>query len=83
MDHPQSLDEAVAQRLRALRGQRGWSLAYVADAAGLHRTSLGLVERGRRGLSIDAAARLAEAFDLSLSELVAQAESLMTQAEGQ
>jgi len=77
MEDAQSLDEAVATRLRVLRSEQGWSLAYVADAANLHRTSLGLVERGKRGLSLDAAARLARVFGLRLSELIRQAEASM------
>ena len=77
MEDAQSLDEAVAPRLRVLRSEQGWSLAHVADAANLHRTSLGLVERGKRGLSLDAAARLARVFGLRLSELIRQAEASM------
>lgn len=76
MDGLPSLDEALAQRIRELRREQGRTLEDVADSAGLHRTSLGLVERGKRGLSVDTAARLAEALGVSLSRLIAEAEEL-------
>lgn len=70
-----TLDEALASRIKALRLERSMPLADLADFAGLHRTSLGLIERGKRGLSVNAAARLAEALGMRLSELIAEAEA--------
>ncbi len=75
MDAGESLEAALAQSIARMRRDRGLSLEQLAEAAGLHRTSLGLVERGKRGLSVASATRLAHALDLRLSELVAQAES--------
>lgn len=42
---------------------------------GLHRTSLGLVERGERGLTIESAAKISEALNLSLGSLISLAEA--------
>ena len=42
--------------------------------AALHRTHIGLVERGERNLSLVAAHSIAAAFDLELSELIGLAE---------
>jgi hypothetical protein len=40
----------------------------------MHRTSVGLVERNMRSLTLDSAQRLATALDLRLSTLVADFE---------
>lgn len=41
----------------------------------MHRTSLGLVERGERGLTIESAAKISEALNLSLGSLISLAEA--------
>lgn len=58
-----------------LRGERGWSLEDLADEAGRHRTSIGLIERGERHLSVATAVRFAQAFGLPLSDLIRLAEA--------
>lgn len=66
---------AVARVVARLRREAGWTLEDLADRAGLHRTSLGLLERGERGLTVDTASRIASAFELSLGRLIALAEA--------
>ena len=66
---------AVGTIVARLRGERGWSLADLADEAGRHRTYLGLIERGERHLSVASALRLAQALGLSLSDLIHLAEA--------
>ena len=48
----------------------------LADLAGLHRTSVGLIFAGKRGLTIATAARMSQALNLSLSQVLAEAERL-------
>ena len=62
----------VAQQLRERRLAAGLSLDSLATAAGLHRTSLGLVERGERHLTLASAKRLADALGVPLWQLVQQ-----------
>lgn len=69
------LAHAVAQVASELRHERGWSLETLADEAGLHRTYIGLVERGERHLSLAAARRVAIGLGLPLSVLVQMAEA--------
>jgi ribosome-binding protein aMBF1 (putative translation factor) len=64
----------VASALAAARRERGWSMEVLADEAGLHRTSIGLIERGERRVTLQVAARLAWAMDLSLSDVCREAE---------
>lgn len=63
----------VAQ-LREAREARGMSMQALAQSAGLHRTAIGLIERGQRRMTIEVAARIAWAMDLSLTELISVAE---------
>ena len=58
------------KRLRALREERGWSQEEFADRAGLHRTYVSAVERGIRNPTLSVLDRLADAFGISLTELV-------------
>ncbi|MFC6008059.1 helix-turn-helix transcriptional regulator [Angustibacter luteus] len=66
---------SVAEELAVARRERGWSMEQLAGEAGLHRTSVGLIERGERGVTLQVAARLAWALDLSLGDLCRAAEA--------
>jgi len=68
------LSRLVAEQFAAARRERGWSMERLADEAGLHRTSIGLIERGLRSMSLDVAERLAKSLGLQLSTVVAEAE---------
>ena len=69
-----SLSAAIGLAIRGLREQRGLTLEDLADRAGCHRTSISLVERGLRNLTVRTAAQIAEAFGMSASDLVALGE---------
>ncbi|TFH57704.1 XRE family transcriptional regulator [Glutamicibacter arilaitensis] len=66
---------SVTTVIARLRREAGLTLEELADKAGLHRTSLGLVERGERGLTLDSAAKIADALDTTLGALIAVAEA--------
>lgn len=57
--------------VKTFREQRRWSQETLAATAGLNRTYLGEVERGSAMPSLATVAKLAEALDLSLAELLA------------
>ena len=65
-DPTPSVVEVIAQ----IRRGRGMNLEDLADRAGLHRTSLGLIERGERGLTIESAAKIASALDVNLETII-------------
>jgi transcriptional regulator with XRE-family HTH domain len=71
----EDLTSAVVGTIARLRREARLTLEELADRAGLHRTSIGLMERGERGLTIETAAKIAEALDLSLGRLIALTEA--------
>lgn len=67
---PAGARRALGRQVQALRMIRGWRQEDLALATGLHRTYIGSLERGERNVSLDNLVRLAQAFDLSLAELL-------------
>lgn len=64
------LPKSLGQKIRQVRLESGLSQEALADRAGLHRTYMGLVERGESNISLVKYAMIAEALDMSLSELL-------------
>jgi transcriptional regulator with XRE-family HTH domain len=60
--------------VRQLREANGLSQEQLAAEAGLHRTYISLVERGRRNITVDALSQIAEALGVYPSRLIAEAE---------
>jgi transcriptional regulator with XRE-family HTH domain len=65
--------EVLGSRLRALRTDRGETLAQTAERAGISPQYLSEVERGRKEPSSEMIAALAGALDLTVAELMADA----------
>jgi transcriptional regulator with XRE-family HTH domain len=65
---------AFAAVIRRHRERKGLSQEALAEAAGVHHTYVGLVERAKRKPTLDVAERLARALGKKLSTLVVEAE---------
>jgi transcriptional regulator with XRE-family HTH domain len=61
---------ALGDRMRKLRAERGLSQEAFADHCGLHRTAVGLIERGHRVPSLKTLLTISTGFGISLSELL-------------
>lgn len=61
---------ALGAALRGARKARGLSLAQVADATGISRSLLSLIETGRSDITIGRLGRLARLYDIRMAELV-------------
>jgi transcriptional regulator with XRE-family HTH domain len=61
----------LAERIRRLRVEAGFSQAEVADRVGLSRSAVTQIERGHRAVSVDELVRFASAFQRSPSLLLA------------
>lgn len=58
------------KRVRTLREKRAMSQEALADAAGLHRTHISLIERGQRSVRIETIERLAFALRVQPGKLM-------------
>ena len=65
-------NEAVGQRLRSIRRQKGWSLQDVEAMSGLEfkASVLGAYERGERSLSLPRMQRLAAFYGVPVDQLL-------------
>ncbi len=68
--NPSATRKHFALNLRKARERLGLSQEALADAASLHRTYVGSVERGERNISIDNIGRLASALGISPASLL-------------
>jgi transcriptional regulator with XRE-family HTH domain len=65
----------LAERLKQERLQRAWTIAQLADRSGVSRAMISKVERGEASPTAALLGRLSGAFGLTLSTLLARAES--------
>jgi transcriptional regulator with XRE-family HTH domain len=64
----------LGRAVRRLRSQAEYSQESFAAAAGIHRTYMGLVERGRVAATIVTIEKISTALGITASELLAEAE---------
>ncbi len=57
-------------KIRSYRLANGMSQEELASKAGLHRTYIGMVERGEKNITITKLAQIAKAIPIKLSELL-------------
>ncbi len=64
----------LANRVRALRGGMGWSQEHLAEASDLDRTTIGRLENARHANTVDTLWAVADAFGITLADLVSDSE---------
>ncbi len=60
----------LGQNVRQLREAKGWSQEDYADRAGIHRTYVSDIERGRRNPTITVVERLAQPLGVTTGSLL-------------
>lgn len=70
MPDPDEVAAAIARNARDLRGDRQWSLDQLATRSGVSKGMLVQIEQARTNPSIATLCRLADAFGVSLAQLV-------------
>jgi transcriptional regulator with XRE-family HTH domain len=65
----------LGKAIRELRESRGLTLDALADKAGMHTTYLSRIERAHSSPTWEKVSSLAEALDLSVSEIASAAEA--------
>jgi transcriptional regulator with XRE-family HTH domain len=66
----QSLQKQVGARVRQLRDEKGLSQEALAAVCNLHRTYIGLIERGERNLTLTTIQQIAEGLGVPPSDLL-------------
>lgn len=74
MGYPHPLLRAVGSAIRSLRRERGLSQEALADLANIDRSYMSSVERGLRNISVLNIARIAQALNVPLRDLIAPRE---------
>jgi transcriptional regulator with XRE-family HTH domain len=69
-----NVDQRIGARIRSERESRGWSLTALAEKSGVSRAMVHKVERGESSPTAALLAKLASAFGMSMSALLALAE---------
>lgn len=65
-----SIDRRIAQRLKALRGERGWPLDELAKRTGVSRATLSRLENAEVSPTAVVLGRLCAAYGLTMSRLM-------------
>ena len=60
----------IAERVKLLRQQRGWSLEQLATASGVSKSMLSQIERNQANPTLAVTCKIAQAFSMSLAEFV-------------
>lgn len=63
-----NLPENVGNRIRELRKAKGWTQEQLAEAASLHYSYIGGVERGDRNISLETLGKIIVAFGVPALE---------------
>ena len=61
--------KAVGRRIRSGRIDLGWSQEELATAAAVSQNTINSIESGRRGMTLEVAIRIADAFGWPLDRL--------------
>lgn len=70
MQGQKELQKKIGERIRKLRLQKGWSQEQFCHETGFARSFASGIELGKKDLCLSTLARLAKAFDMSLSALL-------------
>lgn len=65
-----SVESRFGKRLREVREAQGLSQEALAAKAGLHRTYVGLMERGVRNVTLRTIEKLADALGVEMADLM-------------
>jgi len=64
------ISDHLCRRIKDLRGERGWSLDALSKACGVSRSMLSQIERNQANPTLVVMFRIAQAFGMSLGQLV-------------
>ncbi|MHB9650069.1 helix-turn-helix domain-containing protein (plasmid) [Weissella paramesenteroides] len=65
-----TLEKLIGNRIRCLRLQKNLSQEKFAELIGVHRTYIGMVERGERNITIQTLLKIAKGLDVHVWQLL-------------
>ena len=71
---PPAIEHRVADRIRALRAERGLTLGALAERSGVSRSMISVIERAESSPTASVLDRLAAALGVTIATLFAEAE---------
>jgi transcriptional regulator with XRE-family HTH domain len=74
IDIPNDISSTIGRRIHSERALRDWSLAELADRSDVSKAMLSTIERGKTSPTAALLVRIAAAFGMTLSTLIARAE---------
>lgn len=77
----QFYNEAIGQTIRVLRKEKGISQDVLSGLAGIARTHLTMIEKGKKQANFETIWKIALALDIRPSELVAKIEKTTEEME--
>ena len=77
----QFYNEAIGQTIRVLRKEKGISQDVLSGLAGIARTHLTMIEKGKKQANFETIWKIALALDIRPSELVAKIEKMAEEME--
>lgn len=69
------INRNIGRAIREIRNSLGLSQEQLAELSGLHRTYISGIERGNRNITLVSLSKIANAFQIPLSQLIRMAES--------
>jgi transcriptional regulator with XRE-family HTH domain len=66
----EEVQKNLGNRIRELRKKRGWSQEEFADRCEVHRSFMGVVERGETNLTVASLYKIASTLEISVSALL-------------
>ena len=65
-----AIQKRFGKKVRQLRNERGFSQERLGELAKLHRTYIGMIERGEKNITLTNIEKLAKALKVNVTDLV-------------
>ncbi len=78
MSRDTGITSAFIELVKKIREQKKLTIEQLAELTGVHRTTIGLLERNERTPTLQVATQIANALHIPLSELIQEAELIVT-----
>ena len=78
-----TLIEFICKVIQDTRLKRGYSIYELSQRSGVSQQAIGYYEKGKRRPTLECLIKIAQGLDLTASEIIAKAESILVQRRGE